>query len=88
MVASVIGGSLLGSIYTLLPIFLVRVGSDHDMISVLMMTTILGGMLLQVPIGKLSDLIDRRKVIFLAGAGILLPQYLYLPFIPRIFYLP
>ncbi|EDN35964.1 MFS transporter [Francisella tularensis subsp. novicida] len=70
MVASVIGGSLLGSIYTLLPIFLVRVGSDHDMISVLMMTTILGGMLLQVPIGKLSDLIDRRKVIFLAGAGI------------------
>ncbi|MDE4972141.1 MFS transporter, partial [Francisella tularensis subsp. holarctica] len=49
---------------------LVRVGSDHDMISVLMKTTILGGMLLQVPIGKLSDLIDRSKVIFLAGAGI------------------
>ncbi|MDE4963694.1 MFS transporter, partial [Francisella tularensis subsp. holarctica] len=60
MVASVIGGSLLGSIYTLLTIFLVRVGSDHDMISVLMITTILGGMLLQVPIGKLSDHIDRR----------------------------
>ncbi|MDE4938439.1 MFS transporter, partial [Francisella tularensis subsp. holarctica] len=55
---------------TLLPIFLVRVGSDHDMISVLMMTTNLGGMLLQVPIGKISDLIDIRKVKFLAGAGI------------------
>lgn len=67
MVASVIGGSLLGSIYTILPIFLVRVDCDANMVSVLMMTTILGGMLLQVPMGKLSDIIDRRKVILLAS---------------------
>ncbi|WP_150463791.1 MFS transporter [Francisella sp. XLW-1] len=76
MAASVIGGSLLGSIYTLLPIFMVRVNIDHDMVSVLMMTTILGGMLLQVPMGKISDLIDRRKVILLAGAGIFIASSL------------
>ncbi|MBK2026421.1 MFS transporter [Francisella philomiragia] len=80
MAASVIGGSLLGSIYTLLPIFMVRVNIQHDMVSVLMMTTILGGMLLQVPIGKISDLIDRRKVILLAGAGILIASLLIVIF--------
>ncbi|API86434.1 MFS transporter [Francisella uliginis] len=80
MVASVIGGSLLGSIYTILPIFLVRVDCDANMVSVLMMTTILGGMLLQVPMGKLSDIIDRRKVILLAGIGILLASTLIFAF--------
>ena len=72
IVAGVVGGSILGSIYTILPIFLVRVESTHNMISVLMMTTILGGMLLQVPMGKLSDIIDRRKVILLAAVGIVI----------------
>ncbi|MBY7735102.1 MFS transporter [Francisella philomiragia] len=76
MVASVIGGSLLGSIYTLLPIFMVRINIEHDMVAMLMMTTILGGMLLQVPIGKISDLMDRRKVILLAGAGIFIASLL------------
>ncbi|MGQ4001670.1 MFS transporter [Francisellaceae bacterium CB299] len=70
IVAGLVGGSILGSIYTILPIFLVRVESTQDMISVFMMITILGGMLLQVPIGKLSDIIDRRKVILLAAVGI------------------
>jgi MFS family permease len=72
IMGGLIGGSILGSIYTILPIFLVRVESDHNMISILMMTTILGGMLLQVPMGKLSDIIDRRKVIFLAAVGIVI----------------
>lgn len=76
MVASIIGGSLLGAIYTILPVFLVRVDSTHNMISVLMMTTILGGMLLQIPMGKLSDMMDRRRVILLAGAGICLASVL------------
>lgn len=80
VVASVIGGSLLGSVYTLLPIFLVRVDADHNMISMLMMTTILGGMLLQVPMGKLSDIVDRRKVILLAGVGILIASILIFVF--------
>ncbi|GAB4222038.1 MAG: MFS transporter [Francisella sp.] len=70
IVSSAIGGSLLGAIYSLLPIFLVRIGSEHNIVSLLMMTTILGGMLLQIPIGKLSDMIDRRIVIILAGTFI------------------
>ena len=70
IIAGLVGGSILGSIYTILPIFLVRVESTQDMVSVLMMTTILGGMFLQVPMGKLSDIIDRRKVILLAAVGV------------------
>ena len=41
------------------------------MISIFMMMVILGGMFLQVPIGKLSDIIDRRKVILFAAFGII-----------------
>ncbi len=71
IIAGLVGGSILGSIYTILPIFLVRVESTQNMISILMMTTILGGMFIQVPMGKLSDIIDRRKVILLAAVGII-----------------
>ena len=49
IVAATVGGATLGSVYTILPIFLVRVESTHNLISVLMMVTILGGMLLQIP---------------------------------------
>ncbi|QLE79919.1 MFS transporter [Francisella sp. Scap27] len=78
IVAGGIGGAIIGSIYTILPIFLVRMDSTHNLISVLMMTTILGGMLLQVPMGKLSDIIDRRKVILLAVVGIVVTSLLAL----------
>ena len=72
IIAGMVGGAILGSIYTIFPIFLVRIEISHNMISIFMMTTILGGMLLQVPMGKLSDIIDRRKVILLAAFGIII----------------
>ncbi|AIT10180.1 MFS transporter [Candidatus Francisella endociliophora] len=80
IVAAAVGGATLGSVYTILPIFLVRVESTHDLISFLMMVTILGGMLLQIPMGKLSDIIDRRKVILLAAVGIVATSLLAMLF--------
>lgn len=80
IVASVVGGTTLGSVYTILPIFLVRIESTHDLISIMMMVTILGGMLLQIPMGKLSDIIDRRKVILLAAIGIIITSILAILF--------
>lgn len=71
VVAGLLGGATIGTIYTILPIFIVRVENSHDVVSTIMMITILGGMLLQIPMGKLSDIIDRRKVILLASAGVL-----------------
>ena len=73
MIAAMVGGIAIGSVYTILPIFLVRVPDTKSIVSILMMITILGSMILQLPIGKLSDMVlDRRKVILLAGVGIIL----------------
>jgi len=60
---SFISGMILAVIYTIQPYFLSLVGLDHNKIAYAMGVTILGGALLQVPIGKWSDMVDRRKVI-------------------------
>jgi MFS family permease len=59
-----VGGVILGSIYTIYPLFLQDVGLVNNRLSYIMMITLLGGMLFQIPIGKLSDIIDRRVVLF------------------------
>ena len=59
-----VGGIILGSIYTIYPLFLQDVGLGDSKLSYIMMITVLGGMLFQIPIGKLSDRIDRRVVLF------------------------
>ena len=71
IVAGLVSGAIIGSVYSILPGFLERIGSSRHMISIFMMMVILGGMFLQVPIGKLSDIIDRRKVILFAAFGII-----------------
>lgn len=56
------GGMILGALYSLLPIQLAQ-SNDDGAIGVYMAITMLGGMLLQYPVGYLSDFIDRRKVL-------------------------
>ena len=62
-------GMILGSIYTIYPLFLRQVDMPVHTISYLMFAIILGGMLLQLPIGKISDLADRRLVLLVMLAG-------------------
>lgn len=66
-------GLLLGSIYGLLPLYLVKA---HEGINVAfyMALTIFGGMSLQYPMGKLSDHVDRRTV--LIGISLLNQSFL------------
>ncbi len=64
ILTSFVGGVILGSIYTIYPLFLQDVGLGSSGLSYIMMATVLGGMCLQIPIGKLSDRMDRRLVIF------------------------
>ncbi len=78
MLAGFTGGFLLGSIYSMLPISLDGLG-NNSFISIIMMTTILGGMALQIPIGKASDMIDRRLVML--GVGVALVVLSFLVFI-------
>jgi len=63
--AAFIAGTILGVIYAMYPLVLKEIHLATGDIAYIMAATVLGGAALQVPIGKLSDHVDRRKVIFL-----------------------
>ncbi|MCY3975398.1 MAG: MFS transporter [Simkaniaceae bacterium] len=58
-----IAGIIVSTFYGLAPLFGRETGLTVREISLLMSCTIIGGLLLQWPIGHLSDIFDRRKVI-------------------------
>jgi len=58
-----VSGMILSSFYSLAPIFGKEINLSVLQISQIMGFTILGGLLLQWPIGHLSDIFNRRKVI-------------------------
>ena len=62
IVAALIAGMILGGIYTMLPLSLKSVNLSNAEIAYIMSITIFGGMLFQLPIGKISDSFDRRIV--------------------------
>ena len=61
--AALASGVILGSIYTIYPLFLKQNHYPAGTVATMMFAIILGGMILQIPIGRFSDLIDRRKVL-------------------------
>ncbi|MDQ0317442.1 MFS transporter [Amorphus orientalis] len=67
-----VGIFLLGAVYAtqsgMAAVFGTQIGMEADRIALLVATLFGGALLLQFPIGWLSDRIDRRKVIFLAAA--------------------
>lgn len=60
VIGAFISGLLLSAIYGLMPLFLGRSQVSVSQIASTMATIVLGGMLLQYPIGRLSDKFDRR----------------------------
>ncbi|MCP4178383.1 MAG: MFS transporter [bacterium] len=62
IIAAFISGVILGGIYTMLPLAFKSINFTNSQIAYIMSITIFGGMLFQLPIGKISDLYDRRKV--------------------------
>lgn len=65
VIGSFVGGLMLGAIYSLFPLFLAKIGKNFHEISYIMMSTIIGGGMLQYPLGRASDKIDRRKILLL-----------------------
>ncbi|MCG8508710.1 MAG: MFS transporter [Rhodospirillales bacterium] len=63
LVGAFIAGALLASFYGLIPYFTRLVGLDAGGTSKFMAAAIAGGLLLQWPIGRLSDRLDRRAVL-------------------------
>ncbi len=79
-------GIAIAAIYTLLPIYLQRVGMSIDQVGLLMACVILGAMVLQYPVGRWSDRRDRRVVLIALSVScvvlslmiLLLPDSIYL----------
>jgi MFS family permease len=72
-VGNVVSGILFGSWMGFAALYLDINGFSSSGIATLMMCGTLGGLILQFPIGRLSDFIDRRIVMaMLGGAGLLL----------------
>jgi MFS family permease len=75
VVGCFIGGLISGSFYALMPAFARANGRSVEEISLFMALAIFGGLLMQMPAGKLADSFDRRIVagaLALAFAGIAL----------------
>lgn len=63
IVGCAISGILIASIYGLLPVYLKDIGFDIDSIGALIAVTLFGGVILQYPLGYVSDILDRRIVL-------------------------
>ncbi len=83
-VGSFVSGCVTGSFYGLAPVFGLEIDMSVAQISLMMALGVVGGAVMQLPLGKLSDRIDRRRVIFaamlagtaVAAAGVMLPAAL------------
>ncbi|MDA1180022.1 MAG: MFS transporter, partial [Planctomycetota bacterium] len=63
MTGSFASGLIMGSVYGLGPLYAQMIGFDASRTAEFMGAMIIGGLMLQWPIGKISDLLDRRIVI-------------------------
>jgi MFS family permease len=86
-VGALLAGVVLGAFWGLGPAYAEGKGLDRAEVSAFMSLTILGGALMQFPIGRLSDRHDRRTALAvvsaigaaLAASAMLLPQSHFLP---------
>lgn len=77
----VTSGLILGAVYGLLPVFFIAKLDDTAGTSILMAVTIFGGMALQYPLGRLSDRVERLKVLIGILIAIILLSFITMFFI-------
>lgn len=78
---NLVSGLVLGAFYAFGPVFAKDSGFSIFEISLILSSTVFGGMVLQWPIGLFSDVIERRKVIIIV-ASVLFGLSLFLFFYP------
>lgn len=61
--SSFLGGFLVGGFFTMSPIYILTQFHSVEVVSYFMLITLCGGLLAQWPLGKLSDIYGRRKII-------------------------
>jgi len=70
----VIGGLMTGSMWGLGPVYAKELNFRVDQIAVFMSIFLMGGLLFQLPIGRLSDYFDRRKVLLSVAVAATFPS--------------
>ncbi|MEC7839086.1 MAG: MFS transporter [Chlamydiota bacterium] len=80
----ILSGMILSSIYSFGPNFAQENGISP---ASLMSITIFGGVLLQLPIGKISDIFDRRTVLLVTSVVTILPCLLILMFSHTVYFI-
>ncbi|MDF1677994.1 MAG: MFS transporter [Legionellaceae bacterium] len=73
-------GMILSAIYALFPVVFSNAYHDNSKVSLFMFCVIIGGMLLQYPVGKLSDIFDRRLVVIVVSACVIVTSLLLMFF--------
>lgn len=68
-IGAIASGLVMGTFWTMGPLYAARLGLDEQGVALLVSTMIIGGGLLQMPLGRLSDRYDRRYVLGYAAAG-------------------
>ena len=64
---ALLSGTAMGGFWALGPVYATRLGLDVSAVAHLMSAAIIGGALLQLPIGRLSDRADRRSAMILVS---------------------
>lgn len=72
-------GLILGAIYGLLPLYASEIGLDVPQVALIMGITILGGTLLQFPVGYMSDFSDRRKILLYLSLSTIVISLVIIP---------
>ncbi len=72
MLTSLVSGAMVGAFYGLAPLYASRIGLPTQMIGLFMATCIVAGLLVQGPLGWLSDRLDRPTLIRVCSALLML----------------
>jgi MFS family permease len=79
-------GMILSAAYGLFPILYEDIYDDTSQVSIMMFFLILGGMLLQYPVGKCSDLFDRRLMVIIISISAIVASALLMQSMHAYFY--
>jgi MFS family permease len=77
-----LSGLISGAFYALVPAYMQSRGIDRGTIGLIMLAAVLGGLAFQIPVGRLSDRFDRRKVLTGLCLG-LIATSIILTLVPR-----
>jgi MFS family permease len=69
VVGCVVSGLVSATFYALVPAWMQDEGVDQETIAIFMLVAVLGGLVFQVPVGRLSDRFDRRLVLAFLSLG-------------------